>query len=157
MNRIHVVVLMLLLTVAVASSFRQRMVVGPATQSRIDPVNDPAYNVRQTAIQCVLLEQHLSDAAKYCHSCIVKHFMLCIGLLQEAVWMSPKGSTHLPFLRDSDRMFCASFDRWLARRDSEDVRMTVLEALRGWRRAAIDAYFLQPSSTSAKSSCGCKA
>lgn len=53
-----------------------------------DPVNEPDYNVRETLKNTVLLEQHLSCVQKYCKPCIVKHFLISIGLLEEAEQMA---------------------------------------------------------------------
>jgi len=107
----------------------------------IDPVNDPDYNVREIIKNTILIEQHLSDKNKYCKQCLVKHFLLSIGLLEEAVWMAgPKLST-FPMLEESVAFYSGVFDAWLLNHDSDPVRLDTLNHLRKWRRDASEIYF----------------
>jgi hypothetical protein len=112
-------------------------------KSKIDPVNEPDYNMRNITKQSILLEEHLAEASKYCKSCITKHFLHIIGLAEEATWMAGRKLDDYPFLRDSVPFYQRTFDRWVANRDDEDVKREVLDTLRSARRALIDAYFLK--------------
>ena len=107
----------------------------------IDPVNDPDYNVREIIKNTILIEQHLSDKNKYCKQCLVKHFLLSIGLLEEAVWMAgPKLGT-FPMLEESVAFYSGVFNAWLLNHDSDPVRLDTLNHLRKWRRDASEIYF----------------
>lgn len=49
------------------------------------PVTDPAFNLRETAKQMLLLEDHLSNTGKTCQQCIIKHSLTIEGYLEEAL------------------------------------------------------------------------
>lgn len=49
------------------------------------PVTDPAFNLRETAKQMLLLEDHLSNEGKMCSQCIIKHSLTIEGYLEEAL------------------------------------------------------------------------
>jgi len=51
----------------------------------LHPVLDPAFNMREAAKQCLLLEDHINNKKKRCIDCIKKHFLMIDGLLEEAV------------------------------------------------------------------------
>ena len=107
----------------------------------IDPVNDPDYNMREVIKNTLLIEQHLSEPNKYCRQCIVKHFLISIGLLEEAVWMAGASHDAYPMLDDSLPYHRGAFDAWFAHVEDVDERLVVLEKLRTWRRAASELYF----------------
>lgn len=109
----------------------------------LDPVNDPDYNLRNVVKQSILLEEHLAEANKYCKSCIVKHFLHIIGLLEEAVWLAGSDVDKYPYLSDSVDYYQRALDAWLPQRDNEEVRKQVLSVLRERRRQLIDVYFLR--------------
>lgn len=52
---------------------------------------DPMFNVRETAKQLILLEDHLAHQAKHCVDCVSKHLLFAEGLLEEAVTLDKKG------------------------------------------------------------------
>ena len=107
----------------------------------IDPVNDPDYNMREVIKNTVLIEQHLSELNKYCKQCLVKHFLISIGLLEEAIWMAGSERKTYPMLEDSLPLYSGLFDEWYARVDDANVRIVVLDKLRKWRREASELYF----------------
>jgi hypothetical protein len=51
----------------------------------LHPILDPKFNMRETAKQCLLLEDHLNNVKKRCFDCIRKHFLIIDGFLEEAV------------------------------------------------------------------------
>ena len=53
--------------------------------SNLHPVLDPRFNMRESAKQCLLLEDHLNNTKKRCFDCIRKHFLTVDALLEEAV------------------------------------------------------------------------
>lgn len=113
------------------------------TCSALDPVNEPAYNMKNIIQQSILLEEHLAEKNKYCISCICKHFSHIIGLANEAVWMAGKDTEKYPYLRESPAYYQDQFDIWLAHRQDETIRLEVLDAMRQRRRDLINVYYLQ--------------
>lgn len=107
----------------------------------IDPVNDPDYNVREAIKQTLLLEQHFAEKAKYCKSCSVKHQLVIIGLLQEAVWMAGNHCKDYPKLEESVDFFKKLFDKWHKNMDDDQTRLDSLTQLRSWRRDMVDLYY----------------
>ena len=57
----------------------------PVYKQQLDPVYDPYYNLREVCLECVALEQHLSEPRKRCYDCIGKHFWTIEKLLKESV------------------------------------------------------------------------
>jgi hypothetical protein len=108
----------------------------------IDPVNDPDYNMRNVIKQSILLEEHIAEKAKYCMSCIVKHFNHIIGLVEEAVWLAGPDIDKYPYLDDSVQFYQSAFEMWLKGRDDDSVKKQTLALVREHRRKLIDAYFL---------------
>lgn len=108
----------------------------------IDPVNDPDYNMRNVVKQSILLEEHLAEKNKYCKSCIVKHFLHIIGLLEEAIWLAGSDVDKYPHLIDSSSFYQNLMDKWLPKKDDDTVRKEVLSSIRERRRQLIDTYFM---------------
>jgi hypothetical protein len=113
------------------------------SSQKIDPVNDPDYNVREAIKQVLLLEQHLAEKAKYCKSCSVKHFLLVEALLEEGVWMAGKRCADYPKLEESVDFFKKLFIEWHSNMDDEKNRLEVLAKLRDWRREMVDLYYFK--------------
>ena len=53
--------------------------------SKLLPVSDPAFNLRELIKQMLLLEDHLFEEQKLCIECCNKHFLMCDGLAAEGV------------------------------------------------------------------------
>lgn len=51
---------------------------------------DPVFNIRETAKQLILLEDHLAHTSKHCVDCVSKHLLFAEGLLEEAVTLDKK-------------------------------------------------------------------
>jgi hypothetical protein len=107
----------------------------------IDPVNDPDYNMREVIKNTLLIEQHLSDFNKFCRQCIVKHFLISIALLEEAIWMAGSSRGKYAMLEDSLPFHRELFNMWYKHIENADTRVEVLEKLRVWRRQASELYF----------------
>ena len=112
------------------------------TCGAIDPVNDPDYNMKNIIKQSILLEEHVAEKSKYCISCIVKHFMHIIALLEEAVWLAGPNVAQFPFLENGVEYYQNLFDTWLANRHNDEMKKQTLSMLRERRRQLIDAYIL---------------
>ncbi len=56
------------------------------------PVLDPCYNLRQMAIQMLLLEDHLVNKGKRCHQCLCKHALTLEALVEEALGLATDNS-----------------------------------------------------------------
>ena len=111
------------------------------TCGAIDPVNDPDYNVREVIKNTLLIEQHLADKNKYCKQCLVKHFLISIGLLEEGIWTAGCKCREYFMLEESLPFYNDVFNVWKVHKDSDDVRLETLTKLREWRRKMIDAYY----------------
>lgn len=111
------------------------------TCGAIDPVSDPAYNMKNVIQQTILLEEHLAEDNKYCKDCIVKHFLHIIGLLEEAIWLACKNVDKYPCLKESLPKYESMFDEWLAQKDDKEYVKVILEKLRDWRKQLVVAYY----------------
>lgn len=156
---IAVVVLIVLLAILVvfapkAPAFKKAQAMPgkcSASCNALEPVNEPDYNVQEAIKQVLLLEQHLAEKAKYCKSCITKHFLLVEGLLSEAVWMSCKRCSEYPKLEESVEFFKKLFKEWHEKMDDEKTRLEVLDKLRQWRREMVDLYYFEPGKSDSHS------
>lgn len=106
----------------------------------VDPVSDPAYNMLNIAKQSVLLEEHLSDDAKYCVDCVSKHFLHMLGLAEEALGLAGARVTDYPHLTTTAPHVRAAFDAWRAAKSDPSVRRHVAEQLRAHRKLLQAAY-----------------
>lgn len=114
----------------------------PNSCGAIDPVNDPDYNMRNIVKQSILLEEHIAEKNKYCLGCIVKHFLHIIGLAEEAVWLAGKDIEKYPMLKDAVAFYQQWFDKWHKNKQNEEIKKTVLSALRENRRKMVELYYL---------------
>jgi hypothetical protein len=116
------------------------------TCGAIDNVNDPGYNVREVIKNTVLIEQHLAEKRKYCKECLVKHFLLSIGLLEEAVWMAVCKTGKYPMLEESEAFYTNVFEEWRQDMDGTQTRLDTLRKLRDWRQEMVRLYFFGETS-----------
>jgi hypothetical protein len=61
--------------------------------TKLLPVLDPCFNMREICKQCILLEDHLFQSEKRCTDCIKKHFLTCESLSEEAITLD-KGNKY---------------------------------------------------------------
>lgn len=106
-------------------------------------VNNPAYNMKETIKNTLLIEDHLSDSKKYCKSCLVKHFLLNLAYLSEGIWMACNHCEDYPKLKDSEKFWNDTFDKWYKNMDDEQVRLKCLAEIRAWRQEMIKVYYFE--------------
>ena len=111
------------------------------TKDAIDNVNDPAYNVRLTIENALLIEDHLANKRRYCKPCLTKHLLLQHSYLSEAVWMACKDCKNYPKLLESEKLFNEIFERWRKNMDDDNVRLDTLDKVRQWRQEMIKLYY----------------
>lgn len=59
--------------------------------SKLFPIMDPRFNLREAAKNMILLEDHLFQEGKRCQDCILKHCLTIEGFLEEGVTLDVKG------------------------------------------------------------------
>ena len=62
--------------------------------AKLQPILDPAFNLRETAKHILLLEDHLFHTGKRCPECCVKHILTIDGFLEEAVTLDKDSKLH---------------------------------------------------------------
>lgn len=108
----------------------------------LDPVSEPEYNMKEIIKQSILLEQHLADKRKRCKDCILKHFLHCQGLAEEAVMLAGAKITQYPLMEDSAAFYIEVCQVWLRDTSDENVMLTIEGQLRDWRKRLMVAYIL---------------
>lgn len=112
------------------------------TCGALDPVSDPAYNMKNVIKQSILLEEHLAEDRKYCKDCVCKHFQHIIALVEEGMMLAGKDLHKYPLLKESHSFYETVYDSWSKNRDSEAERRKALSALRDWRKDLMHKYLL---------------
>jgi len=107
----------------------------------IDPVSDPAYNMKQIIKQSILLEEHLVEPNKRCRDCIVKHFLHIQGLHEEALWLANENCGKYPMLIETTGFYSEQFDEWLTSYDDEKTLQHITSKLRDVRKKLVSLYF----------------
>ena len=110
--------------------------------SAIDPVLEPAYNLKNIAMQSVLLEEHLADPRKRCPSCICKHFLHICGLAQEAVTLAGSRLGEYEYLDGLGHYYNQTFEDWKKDKKDIDTIQGVGERLRAMRNKLTKTYVL---------------
>ena len=59
--------------------------------TKLLPVMNPQFNLREICKQCVLLEDHLTHDDKRCDDCCTKHFLTLEALAEEALTLDENG------------------------------------------------------------------
>lgn len=67
------------------SKSKRRITTPACSQCRFSFLNDPKHNIRETAKQLLLLEDHMAQADRRCEDCIKKHLLTAEALLDEAL------------------------------------------------------------------------
>jgi hypothetical protein len=112
----------------------------------IDPVFDPAYNMKEICKQSILLEEHLIHRSKRCRDCITKHFLHIIGLAEEAATLCTVSIKNYPFLIESIELYRHLFNEWLSAFKNRGIESdgdycSISGKLRKHRKILIDIYF----------------
>jgi hypothetical protein len=110
--------------------------------SAIDPVLEPAYNLKNIAMQSVLLEEHLADPRKRCPSCICKHFLHIVGLAQEAVTLAGSRLSEYEYLDGLGNYYNTTFEDWKKNKKCNNNIQSVGERLRKMRNQITKVYVL---------------
>lgn len=120
-----------------------------ATCGAVDPVSDPAYNMREIAKQSILLEEHLTIPAKFCPDCCVKHLLHCHGLAIEALMLACDRVGDYPHIKEAPPLFHTLLERWRAESTangvpvSEKSRLEIATTLRTFRKELVYSYYIQ--------------
>ena len=77
---------------------------------KLFPIMDPRFNLRETAKNMILLEDHLFHMGKRCHDCILKHCLTIEGVLEEGITLDIKGE-YIKTLENSSNDFRKIFKR----------------------------------------------
>lgn len=104
------------------------------------PILDPRFNMRESAKQCLLLEDHLNNKQKRCVDCIKKHFLIIDGLLEEAISLEKDNDK-----RDYYRNLCIAWiniEKQYAQTPSDSQTMdNVSKLIRSFRKPLVEEYF----------------
>jgi len=112
-------------------------------ESGLDPVSDPAYNMKEVAAQSVLLEDHLSQPKKRCRDCIAKHFISITSYINEAICLAGEDIHKYPYLEESVGYYNALFDEWLNNQWNEEKVLHIAGELRIMRKKIVNEYILK--------------
>jgi hypothetical protein len=108
----------------------------------IDPVSDPAYNMKEIAKQSLLLEEHLVEKNKRCKDCIAKHFLHIIALSEEAVCLAGSRLPSYPLMDTNAAFYERLFQKWLMKKTAEDNLRAIEDELRARRKELVATYVL---------------
>ena len=104
------------------------------------PILDPRFNMRESAKQCLLLEDHLNNKQKRCVDCIRKHFLIIDGLLEEAVSLE-KDINKRDYYRNLYVMW-VNIEKQYANSPSDSYTMdNVSKSIRSFRKPLVEEYF----------------
>lgn len=112
------------------------------TCGALDPVSDPAYNLKTVIKQSLLLEEHLAEDRKYCKDCVCKHFLHIIALVEEAMMLAGKDMDAYPMLDQSLAFYESVYASWSMNKDSVAERRKALSLLRDQRKDLMRHYLL---------------
>jgi hypothetical protein len=111
-----------------------------------DPVSDPAFNMKQIAIQCILLEEHLTIESLWCSDCSIKHIFHCLGLANEANMLASSSTIHYPLMREAPNFFKAIMDRLLTDvvhgEGSRESKDSIAADIRAFRKRIVQVYLI---------------
>ena len=63
----------------------------PGASTKLLPIMDPMYNMREICKQSILLEDHLFQKKKRCRDCCIKHQLTIEALAEEAITLDKDG------------------------------------------------------------------
>jgi len=104
--------------------------------TRLLPVLDPCFNMREICKQCILLEDHLFQASKSCQDCIKKHFLTIEGLAEEAITLDKEHKYNFSKLELPEKIRKLEKD-FLEDKDQEYIA----QELRQIRKPLMNKYF----------------
>jgi hypothetical protein len=106
----------------------------------IFPVLDPEFNMRETAKQCLLLEDHLNNKKKRCLDCIRKHFLIIDGFLEEAVSLE-KDNVEKEKYRELFRKWIEFEKEYAINFENSDNLDNISKKIRSFRKPLVEKYF----------------
>jgi hypothetical protein len=108
----------------------------------VDPVSDPAYNMKEVIKVSLLLEDHLTQKNKRCKDCILKHLLQLIAYVQEGLTLAGDNVNNYPYMKESAEFYPTVLDQWFDEgTDNEDNLMAMSSKLREWRKKLMAGYF----------------
>ncbi len=107
-----------------------------STGTRLLPVLDPCYNMREICKQSILLEDHCFQSAKRCSDCIIKHFLTLEALSEEAITLDKGNKYKFSKLELPEKIRKLEKD-FLNGRDPEEIA----QDLRQIRKPLMNKYF----------------
>jgi hypothetical protein len=113
------------------------------SSGEIANISDPAFNMREVCKQSLLLEDHLVQKEKRCRDCICKHFLLCVSLLEEAVWLAGDKVSEYPLLSECVPLYNDLFKEWLKNQENVERMLEIATQLRSMRKQIAAEYFLK--------------
>lgn len=118
-----------------------------ASETRLLPIMDYAYNVREMVKNCILLEDHLVHPEKRCNDCCVKHFLFLEALAEEARTLD-RDQRMCADLRKSPDFFRDCQHRYYTLvgdpRASDTDYQEIAQRLRAFRKLYQQPYFAVP-------------
>lgn len=104
----------------------------PGAKTKLLPVMDPLYNMREICKQSILLEDHLFQKKKRCKDCCIKHQLTIEALAEEAITLDKDGKCKdlydLPDkIRDLQKDFIAGKDPSLIAQDYRKIRKSLMQ------------------------------
>jgi hypothetical protein len=108
-----------------------------ATGSKLLPVLDPCFNMREICKQCILLEDHLFQNEKRCTDCIKKHFLCLESLSEEAITLDKKNEYNFSKLQLPEKLRNLQKRFW---RENEEPEV-IAQELRQIRKPLMAKYY----------------
>lgn len=104
------------------------------------PIFNPAFNMREVAKQCLLLEDHLNNTQKRCLDCIKKHFLIIDGLLEEAISLEKDNITRKHY-RSMHIEWVKMEKEYSLKSSDPDTIDNVSKKIRQFRKPLVENYF----------------
>lgn len=107
-----------------------------ASGTKLLPVLDPCFNMREICKQSILLEDHLFQESKSCTDCIRKHFLCLEGLAEEAITLDKNNEYKFSKMKLPDKLRQIQKE-YMAHKDNEKCA----QALRQIRKPLMAKYY----------------
>jgi hypothetical protein len=108
--------------------------------TKLHPILDPKYNMREASKQCLLLEDHLNNTKKRCYDCIRKHFLVIDGLLEEAVSLE-KNNDKRTYYRDLHSNWIKFEKKFSKNPNNSENLDDISKEIRTFRKPLVEKYF----------------
>jgi len=129
-----------------SAAFRFKQACGEATPNKRLSLMDPLFNLRETAKQMLLLEDHLQHPYKHCPDCIRKHLMTIEAFCEEAVSLDTKG-----LYRNAAEECAENARTWLEEFEDGRSPQDIAQEIRKVRKVLIEIVFLVTGTREASS------